>query len=71
MDEGAAERKKKWEREEARQTVLTSWSQSLWVGGVQGSPRGALAAGLQAAPVGPGALSRVLTRPAARGSSEG
>lgn len=39
MDEGAAERKK-WEREDARQTARTHWSQSVWVGGVRASPWG-------------------------------
>jgi len=38
----------------------------VWVGGVQGSLRGALAASPQTAPAGPGALSRVLTLLTAR-----
>lgn len=48
-----------------------SRSQSGWVGGAQGSPRGALAASLRAAPASLGALSRVLPPRTARGLQRG
>lgn len=53
MDEGAAERKK-WEREDARQTARTHWSQSVWVGGVRASPWGERGGGQAGSPRGPG-----------------